>query len=128
MIELCYNFQQSINPYIVWHSEGLGSLIHFLQVSGCDDFMVTAEDVAMNSQQYHAQSLSATATVTEDGTGEEFEASISTQIHRTRYSFRLVGDEKFAKPGLPYTGKVSTGKGFTQANHDQLAITVALVV
>lgn len=69
---------------------------------------MTAEDVAMNSEYYHAQSLAVTATVTEDGTGEEFEDSKSTQIHRSRYSFKLVGDEKFAKPGLPYTGKVST--------------------
>ncbi|KAK4309866.1 hypothetical protein Pmani_018528 [Petrolisthes manimaculis] len=76
------------------------------QISGCRDFPITADDVAMNGQHYHSQSLSVKAKVSEDGTGEAFEEISSIPIHRTRFNFKMVADEKFVKPGLPYTGKV----------------------
>ncbi|KAK4325632.1 hypothetical protein Pmani_003801 [Petrolisthes manimaculis] len=75
-------------------------------ISGCRDFPITADDVAMNGQHYHSQSLSVKAKVSEDGTGEAFEEISSIPIHRTRFNFKMVADEKFVKPGLPYTGKV----------------------
>ncbi|KAK3869384.1 hypothetical protein Pcinc_025300 [Petrolisthes cinctipes] len=75
-------------------------------ISGCRDFPVTADAAAINREHYYSQSLSVKAKVSEDGTGEAFEASKSIPVHRTRYNFKLVGDEKFVKPGLPYTGKV----------------------
>ncbi|XP_064106159.1 alpha-1-inhibitor 3-like isoform X3 [Macrobrachium nipponense] len=76
------------------------------KISGCEDIRISSEDVKLNGPDYSVYSLSATAVVTEDGTGEEFLDNSKIEIERTALKFKSVGKEIFIKPNLPFTGKV----------------------
>lgn len=76
------------------------------KISGCEDIRISSEDVKLNGPEYSVYSLSATAVVIEDGTGEEFVDNSKIEIQRTALKFKSVGKEIFIKPNLPFTGKV----------------------
>ncbi|XP_068236577.1 alpha-1-inhibitor 3-like isoform X6 [Palaemon carinicauda] len=76
------------------------------KISGCKDITLLSEDVGVNDRYHSAYRLSTTATITEDGTGEEFVATSEIAIKRTALTFQPVGKEVYIKPNLPFTGKV----------------------
>lgn len=65
---------------------------------------MVADDIVDSG--YYAYRLSVTATVTEDGTGEEFKGEAVAAIERTALEFLYIGKEEYSKPNLPFTGKV----------------------
>lgn len=81
------------------------STFHF-QISGCKEIKVLADEVGLNGDSYYVYKLSLTATVTEDGTGEEFKGETTASVKRTALEFSYIGKEKYSKPNLPFTGKV----------------------
>ncbi|XP_070000255.1 alpha-2-macroglobulin [Penaeus vannamei] len=76
------------------------------KISGCKEIKVLADDI-MDSE-FYVYRLSLTATVTEDGTGEEFKGEAVAAIQRTALEFSYIGKEEYSKPNLPFTGKVKT--------------------
>ncbi|XP_037797121.1 alpha-1-macroglobulin-like, partial [Penaeus monodon] len=74
------------------------------KISGCKEIKVVADDIVDSG--YYAYRLSVTATVTEDGTGEEFKGEAVAAIERTALEFLFIGKEEYSKPNLPFTGKV----------------------
>lgn len=80
-------------------------VVFHIQISGCKEIKVLADDI-MDSE-FYVYRLSLTATVTEDGTGEEFKGEAVAAIQRTALEFSYIGKEEYSKPNLPFTGKVS---------------------
>ncbi|XP_042877953.1 alpha-2-macroglobulin-like isoform X5 [Penaeus japonicus] len=76
------------------------------KISGCKEIKVLADEVGLNGDSYYVYKLSLTATVTEDGTGEEFTGETTASVKRTALEFSYIGKEKYSKPNLPFTGKV----------------------
>ncbi|XP_063614627.1 murinoglobulin-2-like [Penaeus indicus] len=74
------------------------------ELSGCKEIKVLVDDIG--DSEYSAVRLSLTATVTEDGTGEEYNSEAVADIHRRALEFLYIGKEKYIKPNLPFTGKV----------------------
>ncbi|XP_063605240.1 alpha-1-macroglobulin-like, partial [Penaeus indicus] len=74
------------------------------KISGCKEIKVLAD--YFGDSRYYEIKLSLTATVTEDGTGEEFKGEAVAAIERKALEFLYIGKEEYFKPNLPFTGKV----------------------
>ncbi|KAK7080211.1 alpha-2-macroglobulin-like, partial [Halocaridina rubra] len=75
------------------------------QISGCMDVPILADDIQMNGDDYFVYSVSAKATVEEDGTGEVFSGKARADVDRTALKFESVSREEYMKPNVPFTGK-----------------------
>ncbi|XP_063615403.1 murinoglobulin-2-like isoform X2 [Penaeus indicus] len=105
-----YTFGQPVkgNVTLVVNNGGWGSSRkkHTVtnKISGCKEIKVLADDI--EDSDYYASRLSLTATVTEDGTGEEFKGEAVAPIERKALEFLFIGKEEYCKPNLPFSGKV----------------------
>lgn len=71
---------------------------------GCHDFEVTANELRiMDCSVYNVR---ATATVEEEGTGVTFNASAYESVRRTAVTLRVVREDAYKKPNLPYVLRV----------------------
>lgn len=76
-----------------------------LQISGCRDVELTTAEMKIIDCNVHR--LRATAVVTEAGTDVEMQTSSRITITRTAVTFKTIYADKYVKPNLPFTLKVS---------------------
>ncbi|KAG0728379.1 Alpha-1-inhibitor 3 [Chionoecetes opilio] len=86
------------------HGDKQATLQHE-EISGCRTFIITEDILKVSDGLFLANTVGATATVTEAGTGQKAKTESLLDVQRQALKFSHVGKEDYVKPNLPFTGQ-----------------------